>query len=549
MSRRQRRKSGVTSKSRSRKPIKNNKSRKGLWWKTLLGLAVVFLATGVIGYYKAKAYLHSEEFRKLVSKQVSDELGSTGSFSEFTWDGLSGSTSQYKAEGEGAIQVLDVEGISLDVDLNFIKRDVFKLKNVEIAKINSTIDLNNKFLRFEREKPERGFWESMLPEEVELYDAKVLNLNTEIITSGSNYGVEGVAASIERNEKGKGYDIQATGGKFKVPLSIVESAYLKEAKLKLRGNEIYLNSSEFSVHGSGMLELNGFVDLAEVSSKRYELEGKLSSLRCKDVFPADWQKNLKGEVVATFSVAPHLGGLPLIKGHIDIKDGRLEALPVLNKIAYYLADPVYRTIKFQRFACDFEKYEDKVILRNVVLSSRGVLKVEGDIVFDGNKIEGLFNVGLPPAKLSNIPGAETIVFKPGKERMNWTEVRIWGTIDDVEQDLSDRLIAAAGQRIIEEAFKIGGEVIKPEQVEQAAGLVEKGIGEGLKVLQGDKTLLEGLNGLMGNEQRGQRRPGQKQEEEPEKAEPKKEKEKEKKSGILPIPIPVDPRKIPDIFPL
>jgi len=545
MSRRQRRKSGVTTKSRRRKSSSTKKTRKGLWWKVLVGLFILLITTGIIGYYKTKAYLHSEDFRELVSLQVSNELGSEGSFGEFKWNGLSGSTTGYKATGEGAIQSVDVEDISLDVDLSFIKRDVFKLKNVKIAKVNSTIDLSNEFLSFKAEKRERGFWESFLPDRIELHNAEVIDTSVNIITSGNNYSFDGVTASLEKNKKGKGFDIKAEGGRFNVPLSIVDNAYLKEANLKLRGDEIYLNDSEFTIQGSGKLKLNGYADLAKVSSKRYQMEGELSNLQCKDVFPADWQKNLKGEVVASFSVNPHDNDLPLIKGHIEIKNGTLEALPVLNKIAYYLADPKYRTIKFEKFECDFEKFEDIILLRNVVLSSKGLLKIEGDIAFDGRNIEGKFNVGLPPEKLSKIPGAETIVFLPGKERMNWTKVRIWGTIDDIKEDLTDRLIAAAGRRIIERAFEMGGEVIKPERVQQASNIV----GEGLKMLNGDKTLLEGINGLLGN---GQRKPDEKEMTEEEKKkqmeEGKKDEEEKEDKGILPIPLPIDPRKIPDILP-
>jgi len=508
-----------------------------------VGLFVVIISTIVIGYYKAKAYLHSEEFRELVSEQVSDELGSTGSFGEFKWDGLSGSTTGYSATGEGAIHSVEVKDIDLNVDLSFVKRDVFKLKKVKVAKVNSTIDLSKDFLSFKKEKPERGFLESFLPEEVELYDAEVLDLNAVIKTAGDSYSFENVTASVDRNAKTKGYDIHAHGGIFKLPLAIIDGAYLDDAHLKLRGEEVYLNDSLFTVQGSGKLELNGFADLAKVSSKRYEIEGKLTGLECKDVFPADWQKNLKGQVVATFKVSPDRGGLPLVQGHLEIKNGRIEALPVLNKIAYYLADPKYRTIQFETFACDFEKYEDKITLRNVILTSKDLLQIEGNIVFDGRKLDGLFDVGLPAGKLSQIPGAETSVFLPGKNRLNWAKVTIGGTIDDIEEDLTDRLIAAARDRIIKEAFEMGGEIIKPERIQQAADAA----GDAFEILKGDKSLLEGLNGIMGNAQNKTEQKENQDKEATEKEDEDKEAEKEEK-GILPIPIPIDPRKIPDLIP-
>ncbi len=525
-------------------PTRSKKTRIGLWWKILVVLFIVLVTASIIGYYKAKSYLHSEEFRDLVSLQVSSGLGSEGSFGEFTWDGLSGSTTGYNATGEGAIQSVNVKDISLEIDLDFIKRDVFKLKKVKVAKMDGTLDLPNDFLSFKRKKRVRGFWESFLPEKIEFYDAEIMDLNGLIKTSGNDYSFQGVSAYINKSEKGKGFDIKAEGGRFKIPLSIIDGAYLKQANLKLRGEEVYLNDSVFTIEESGKLELKGFVDLAKVSNSRYELEGKLTGLECKDVFPANWQKSLKGEVVASLSVEPDDGGLPLFKGRLEILDGTLEALPVLEKIAIYLADPKYRTISFEKFECDFEKYEDRIKLSNIVLSSKGLLKIQGDIVIDGRKLDGLFEVGLPAEKLSRIPGAEDSVFMLGKEHLNWAQVNIGGTVGDIEEDLVDRLIAAAGKRYLEKALGMSDDLIKPESVKQATDVA----GEAFKILKGDKSLGDSISGILGTNNKKPREDTEKKEDKNQQEEGNDAGEKEKEKAVLPIPIPVDPRKIPDLLP-
>lgn len=526
MSRRQRRKSGSPTNAKQARSKSKRTKGKGLWWKVLLGGVSLIIVGAIFVYFKAKAFLQSDEFREIVSLKVSDQLGSQGEFGEFDWSGLSGETTGYNAKSDGLLKSVAVEDISVDVDLDFIKRDVFKLKDIKIKKIESSLDFTKAFTPIYREGGEKSFIESLLPEEVELFDAEVFDLSAKIATEGDDYSFDGVSAKIERTKEKNGYDIVAEGGRVKVPLGIVNVAHLKHANIKVRGEDLYLNHAEFSVLGSGKLALNGVVDLAPDSHRLYDVKGKLSNLRCKDVFPDNWQKVLKGEVTADFTVKPHLNELPLITGHLEIKNGTIEALPILNQIAGYLADERYRTIRFQKFECDFEKFGEKITLSNIVLSSKNLLKIEGRIVIDGRKLDGLFDVGLPPEKLSHIPGAETIVFKPGKDRLNWTKVRITGTTDDIKHDLTDRIIEAAGRRLLEQGLEFGGDLLNPENLEKGSDAASKL----LETLKGDETLLEGLNGILGGD----------------KGDSSEEKEDKKKKGGLSIPI--DPSKIPDLLP-
>jgi len=254
-------------------------------------------------------------------------------------------------------------------------------------------------------------------------------------------------------------------------------------------------------------------------TKRYELDGKLSGLKCKDVFPSNWQKNLKGEVLTSFSIVPHTQNLPLVKGHFEIHNGTLEALPILSKMAHYLADSKYRTIQFEKFECDVKKYEDQITLSNILLNSKNLLKVEGDITFNGKNLDGLFQVGLPPEKLSNIPGAETHVFSPGKDNFSWATVKITGTVDDIKQDLTNRLIEAAGRRMVEQFLELSGEGLNAENVNKA--LETLGVtGDAAKPLL--KSMLES-GAKEGSEQ------------------------EEENSGRTPLPIP-DPSKVLDLLP-
>ena len=76
------------------------------------------------------------------------------------------------------------------------------------------------------------------------------------------------------------------------------------------------------------------------------------------------------------------------------------------------------------------------------------------------RLDGRFRLGLVPGVLARIPGAETIVFQPGERGLLWTTLRVTGTIDDPEEDLTGRLIEAAGLRMFEILPETGERVLK-----------------------------------------------------------------------------------------
>jgi hypothetical protein len=78
----------------------------------------------------------------------------------------------------------------------------------------------------------------------------------------------------------------------------------------------------------------------------------------------------------------------------------------------------------------------------------------------GNQLDGSFRLGIAPGTLATIPGAESEVFVPGERGLLWTSLRITGTVDNPKEDLTDRLVAAAGIRMFEQLPKSGERVIK-----------------------------------------------------------------------------------------
>jgi len=225
--------------------------------------------------------------------------------------------------------------------------------------------------------------------------------------------------------------------------------------LRLMNQRIVFDHADFDVFASGRLEVDGEIDLGS-PTPGYSFFGVLSGLKCADIINEDWKQKLSGDVEAKFTVKPKGGNEPEFNGSIKINDGQLTALPVLDTIAAYTVIRDFKRLRFSEFSCDFYRYGKLIRLSNVYVHCDGLMRIEGKLDIDGDRLKGRFNVGLNPGTLSHIPGAEEKVFLPGKEGMHWAVVNIGGTVGDIEEDLTERIKAAALDRLFE---MVGGQEV------------------------------------------------------------------------------------------
>jgi hypothetical protein len=149
-----------------------------------------------------------------------------------------------------------------------------------------------------------------------------------------------------------------------------------------------------------------------------------------------------------------------------------------------------------------------ITLSRIKIGSEGLARLEGRCTFsplsDGDyAVDGHFQLGLAPGTLSSIPGAEEDVFQAGSHGLRWTSLRMTGTLKSPEEDLTDRLMAAAGARMFELLPETGVKVLKyTKQVvdDHAKPLVEN-VGNVIKTgtgvaEQGIKTITDAGTGAV-----------------------------------------------------
>jgi hypothetical protein len=431
--------------------------------RVAVGLLVLTMLGAAVGYWSLKNYLHSDGFRKLLSAKVSEAVGMEGEFSPFRWDGLAVDTGSFEAKGPGVIASLYADRLHTEVNLSGVRRGVWDLHGATVSHVEVNFDART---RPQRPAPAAAasFWEppkkpakaGWLPEVVEVNSLDFRNVVVKALVDDGEIRATGMQIRLERAGDAKTYRGDVLGGRVRLPFSLLPEAELDRARFRFRNGELFVTEATARVFKDGQLDGTGEWNFQE---GRYAFEGNVRGVKCDEFLSEDWAKRLTGDASTTVILESRSNGL-LASGTLTIKNGVLTALPMLDALAAYADTRRFRVLSLTEAKTDWRWQQSTLTFSNLVLSSESLVRLEGTIVIRGRDLDGRFRLGLAPGTLASIPGAETVVFLPGERGLLWSPLHITGTLDDVHEDLTDRLTAAAESRMFEIIPETGEKVLK-----------------------------------------------------------------------------------------
>ncbi len=475
--------------------------QKRYFGKILLGVVVVGIVVLCVGYGMLRSYLHSDAFRKFLSAEAGDAAGVSGEFAPFRWEGLAVDTDSFAATGDGLITGVRAEGLHTEVGLGGVRRGVWEIKGSSLRRLEVSIDARKlqsdrpdaEHSPADRTQSRRPGW---FPSEAELEGLDVQDLTVRAVLEKGLATATGLAVRAGQAGARDVYRAEITGGAIRLPFGNAPELRLDRARLRYRKAQVFLTEATVGAWADGRITGSGEWDM---KSKQFSFEGEATDVRCEDILDADWSKRLTGDVASDFS-ADNSPGFPQAKGNLTIKNGTLTALPMLDALAAYADTRRFRVLTLSEAHTGWRWKKGEISLTNLVLASEGLVRLEGSIVIRGRKMDGLFRLGLAPGTLATIPGAETDVFAPGERGLLWTTLRLTGTLDDPQEDLTDRLIAAAGLRMFEQLPESGEKVLKfADSVlgEPSSKTIEKGVNMLQKSSRAVREVSGILDGLLG----------------------------------------------------
>lgn len=482
----------------------------GKRWLVRLAVAVpvVALLAASGGWLWLRAWLHGEDFRRMLAREAGNAIGAEAEFGAFRWSGTRMETPSFVASGEKLVKSVDARGLDVDLGLGGVWRRTLTVESARAKSIAVEIDAGAADRREDEgeEKPpgepkaekRRKWYDGLLPDRVSVEEIDVADSSLTVRTGSGPVSLSGTSWRVLPGQREGSYRAEAEGGTLSLPWENLPPLGLGRARLSYGDDTVFLTEAGFSAWRAARLDLTG-----EMSTRGdgYTFQGRLTDVGCDEILPGDWKKRLEGRLDADFTVDDADGG-PRVRGRIALSDGTLTALPLLDSLSAYANTTRFRRLALQECGTRFEWRDRDLALTGMVISSEGLVRIEGSLLIDrAGRLDGVFRLGLVPGLLAHLPGAETHVFQPGEKGFLWAPLRIGGTLDDPEEDLTPRLIAAAGERMFELLPESGVKVLKftREVVgDDLAGKVREGaavIEQGKEVIKEAESVAREVQGI------------------------------------------------------
>lgn len=475
------------------------------WFGKALIVSIVcgLVGTGLL-YLAIRSYLHSESFREFLAKKAGDAAGVEGSFTPFRWEGLAVNTGKFEGSGEGLVRKLRIEGVQTEIGIGGLHRGVWELRGSQVQRLDITVDASG--ASGATDVASFGFQpgalapsdsaSGWLPRKIDLRGLDVSDLIVRANLKAGPGRVSGVRMTVEPDARGAAYRVELSDGEIELPSGLIPQIRLQRAGLRYLEGVVFLNSAQAAVWKDGRIDASGEWDARTGS---FIVQGDVTGATCEDLFNETWAKRFTGELGSDFTLQ-NRSGERTATGMLVLRDGTLTALPVLDALAAYADTRRFRVLKLNEARTVWYWKQDELRLTDLVIASDGLVRVEGAITIRGKDLDGSFRLGLAPGTLANIPGAETHVFFPGERGLLWAPVRITGTLDDPREDLTERLIEAAGLRMFDVIPETGEKVIKFTRSvigDAPSKAVDAAVGGGARIIETGAGVVGEVGNVLG----------------------------------------------------
>lgn len=471
------------------KPRHKKISFKSILVKSSFFLIGIIFIVIFAGYFAIKSYLSGDGFRQTIEQKLAEKIHVDNvDLAPLLWGGSSLQTDSIKAEGHELIQLVDIGKMNAVWDKSALLDQHLKIKDVSItncrirlfqketdeskdvipapgdiapsdmkAKIpDDRQDARAKTETKETAAPSQS-WISrhILPNRFSLAHAEIGRFSLEYTyekKEGENiYAIDNARISINPDISGNEYKINLADGFVKLPFSLVSIGRLDSATARLRKDYASITSLRIIPNDGGSINAEGDWD---AKTTRWHANMIVKDMHCTNLISPDWKKNIDGIIEGSVRLKGNEDGLQEAEGSASIDKAVLTALPVLDTLAAFTNTSRFKRISFNSAKADFRYSEESWLISNIVLACDGLLRIEGWIsIGDDDSLAGRLQIGIVPGVLSNIPGAEEKIFLPennaNKMGLLWTNVNLSGTTKSPREDLTARLVAAAGERLFE----------------------------------------------------------------------------------------------------
>jgi hypothetical protein len=465
------------------------------------GVILVIMVTGLLVVKTSlNAWLQGEGFRQWLANRAETVLKSEVTLGEMKWTGSEAYAAKFTATGraEAGFSELVLDGVRAKT--GGVSDRAFQVPEITVNRLNLDFSSTHKPAPTAEitsgtepagagKAPKLPEWLSgFAPNRVELGRIHIAATNVAVEKlEGVVFTLAGVQTTMEPDFQTGVWEVTGKGGTMQVQNQ--PTIRLKELGMRWRGSELFVDRCALGIYKDGHIEGRG--EIGFENGGLFDVDLDISSIKVDELITGEWQDRLDGVIHGPVRINGSPGGL-VYEGTLNVSDGVIESIPVLKRIAQYTRSDRFNRIALNEAKTDFKSDGWRVELRNLALQSDGLVRVEGSVDIAGDQLKGDLQVGVAPGTMRWIPGAERLVFVEDRDGFRWAPLRLTGTTAEPKEDLSARLIAAAGEALIGELP--GGLLEGAQELLNPGGDPEKSgeiIEQGKKVLDLLSPFLKG----------------------------------------------------------
>jgi hypothetical protein len=421
-------------------------------WVSLAVVVLLVVTAFLVISSRVHAYLRSEDFRRLVSQKTGDAFRAEAQYAPLRWAGPSVFSDTLQATGRPGSIVSDVEAHQVRASVNWraIFNGAWRVDEVTVMHLRGV---------FRPGSPEDGTnagdppvassgFAAWLPKRFELGRLQVGKARLEFLGSDGSSVVTLVDSTLRVEPNGDGWAINGNGGTLTLPA--LPTMNVMSYRTRIQGGTFFLTDAELRLGDMGRISASGEF------SDRSDLHVQWEQVDVEPFLNEEWKKRISGVMAGTADLNWPSSGLAdgTITGKFRMTDGLVQNVSTLEEVAKFTGAPQFRRMPVQEFSGDYRWFKGDLTLTNLVLESKGLLRVEGTclIAADGT-VDGQLRVGVTPQSLQWLPGSRERVFTVSQNGYLWTNVRLGGTVQNLNEDLSARLVKAARDEVIQQGVR------------------------------------------------------------------------------------------------
>ncbi|HEV2842013.1 MAG TPA: hypothetical protein VGW39_11855 [Chthoniobacterales bacterium] len=412
-------------------------------WRRGAALAGIIIVVGAAGIAlvnpRLTRYVESDAFRAELEKQTAKGLHfPDGKYAPIRRTGfLTAASDSFRAEnGRKALTSMDAHGITatfnpLGVFLRRWQLDAVHIQSGEVG------------IQTYEPKPEpspsKPWYHVFLPNRV--YLQRVWSEPADVTwrfrkEKGGFFGTR-----LLITPHGRDFEYQANGGTMK--MALIPDLPLRHTHLRITKKLLTLYNLDLAAgpESDGVIHAEGTAGTSE--DKSVDFEVKFDQLPIREWLPASWKDHVAG--AATGNVHwrgknPKLEAAS-VQGSLRVKGGRVRRLPFLEKLAAITGKQSIEELELNECSAEVDWDGPEVEIKNIAIEDKGKFRIEGLVSVRGKSLGGALQLGVAREYLDWLPHAEEI-FSSARNGYLWTTVRLSGTVEQPQQDLSPRVIEA-----------------------------------------------------------------------------------------------------------